>query len=377
MAKIVFTGGGTAGHVFPITAIIREMKKLKPGSSSAMQVYYVGPKDDYSCQALSKEGALFKFIIAGKLRRYFDLKNVLDFFKIPIGFFQSLWFLFWLAPDLIFSTGGYGSITVCLAGKLLGIPIFLHESDSIPGLASKIESKWAKEIFTSFPKTKNLPPNKVLNVGNPVRASLFSGQKAEGQRIFNIVGGRPLLLVLGGSQGSQSINNLIIDILPELIGDFEIVHQTGRRNLKEVKLQTDFVIEERRLKPFYHLIDFIEEDSLRHILAACDLVVSRAGASTLFEIAALSKPAILIPLTGSAQGHQLENAYQFAEVGGGEVIAEENLTTHFFLEKIRFLLSRPGLLQEMGRNAHSFAKLKAAEIIANYLIDYLYQTLST
>lgn len=375
MLKIVFTGGGTAGHVYPIAAILREIRKIKGEEAEDLRIYYIGPKDDFSRQILAPEGVNFKIIIAGKLRRYFSLQNFVDFFKVPVGFFQSFWHLFWLAPDLIFSKGGYGSLPVTAAAKLLGIPIFLHESDAIPGLSSRIESKWAVEVFTSFPETKNLPKTKMINVGNPVRINLLDGVKEAGITLFYIQGGRPLVLILGGSQGSQSINNLVLDILPELLADFEVVHQTGRNNFKDIKAQSEVVIDEKKQKPFYHLVDFIEEEKLKHILAACDLVVSRAGSGSLFEIAACGKPAILIPLTGSAQEHQLENAYQFSDSGGGEVIAEENLTPHFFLEKIRFLFSRPDILKQMAHNSRSFAKVKTAEIVANYVLDYLYQTL--
>ncbi|MDD5146785.1 MAG: glycosyltransferase, partial [Candidatus Pacebacteria bacterium] len=139
MAKIVFTGGGTGGHIFPLVAIIREIRKIKPNSSDLI-INYIGPRDDYSLQILSKEGGInIRFVCAGKLRRYFDWRNFIDFFKIPAGFFQSLWHLFWLAPDLVFSKGGHGSFPVVLAAKVLGIPVFLHESDAIPGLASRIE----------------------------------------------------------------------------------------------------------------------------------------------------------------------------------------------------------------------------------------------
>jgi UDP-N-acetylglucosamine--N-acetylmuramyl-(pentapeptide) pyrophosphoryl-undecaprenol N-acetylglucosamine transferase len=181
---------------------------------------------------------------------------------------------------------------------------------------------------------------------------------------------------MGGSQGAQVINNLIIDILPELMDGFEIIHQTGKNNYKEVLLQTNFILEDKKLKLFYHPFDFLGEEQLKHALAAADLVVSRAGSGSLFEIAACAKPAILIPLRGSAQEHQLENAYQFAESGGGEVISEENLTPHYFLEKLRFLLGRPDILKTMAQNSRVFGRAKTANIIANYLLDYLYQTLS-
>ncbi|MCX6790813.1 MAG: glycosyltransferase, partial [Candidatus Gribaldobacteria bacterium] len=203
MLKIVFTGGGTGGHIFPIIAIVREMRKIKPKTSD-LAIYYFGPKDDYVVESLGQEGGI-------------TLKqNFVDIFKIPLGFFQTLWHFFWLGPDLVFSKGGYGSFPAVLGAKLLGIPVFLHESDSIPGLASRIESKMATEVFTSFAKTKMLSKDKIINVGNPVREEIMNGSKTEAKKIFKIQSERPIILILGGSQGAVVINNLVIDILPEL-----------------------------------------------------------------------------------------------------------------------------------------------------------------
>ncbi|RLC39711.1 MAG: UDP-N-acetylglucosamine--N-acetylmuramyl-(pentapeptide) pyrophosphoryl-undecaprenol N-acetylglucosamine transferase, partial [Candidatus Nealsonbacteria bacterium] len=171
--KIVFTGGGTAGHIFPIIAIVREMKKIHPEKD--LRLFYIGPKDEYSLTLLSQEGVKIKLIFTGKLRRYFSFKNFLDLVKIPVGIFQALFWLFVLAPDLVFSKGGYGSFPTVFAANILRIPIFLHESDSVPGLASKIESKWALEIFTSFEKSEYFPKEKIICVGNPIRKEILEG----------------------------------------------------------------------------------------------------------------------------------------------------------------------------------------------------------
>ncbi len=370
--KIVFTGGGTAGHIFPIVAIIREMKKNY--SDKNLRLFYLGPKDKYSLTLLIQEGVKIKTIACGKLRRYFSFENFLDLFKIPIGIFQSLFWLFILAPDLIFSKGGYGSFPTALAAWILRIPIFLHESDVAPGLASRIESKWALEVFTSFEKTEFFPKEKIICVGNPIRTELLNGSFEEAKRIFELQGGKPLILILGGSQGAQVINNVIIQTLPEILEDFEIVHQTGQKNYNQIKKNAEVLITQESLKKYYHPFPFLNEYQLKHILTSCSLVVSRAGAGSIFEIAACGKPALLIPLANSAQNHQLKNAYQFAQSGGGEVIEQANFKPHFFLERLKYLISRPELLKEMSENSASFARPKAAEIIANYLLDYLIQT---
>jgi len=369
--KIVFTGGGTAGHIFPIIAIVREMKKNY--SDRDLRLFYLGPKDEYSLSLLVQEGVKVKIITCGKLRRYFSLKNVLDIFKIPIGIIQSFFWLFFWTPDLVFSKGGYGSFPASFGAWILRIPIFLHESDVAPGLASRIESKWALEVFTSFEKTEFFPKEKIICVGNPIRTGILEGSQSEAERIFKLQGKKPLILIMGGSQGAQGINNVVLEILPEILENFEIVHQTGQANYSQVKSSALALITSESLKKYYHPFPFLNENQLKHILASCDLVVSRAGSGSLFEIAAAGKPCLLVPLPKSAQDHQLKNAYQFAQNGGGEVITQENFKPHFFLEKLKYFFSRADILKQMAENSLNFARPKAALVIANYLLDYLYQ----
>ena len=367
--KIVFTGGGTAGHTFPIVAISREMRKIY--SEPGLRLFYLGPKDEYSLTLLSEGGVKVKKILAGKLRRYFSFKNFLDVLKIPLGILQAFFWLFFLAPDLIFSKGGYGSFPTVLAARVLHIPIFLHESDIMPGLASRIESKWALEIFTSFEKTEFFPKEKIMCVGNPVRKEILRGSLEEARKTLDLQGGKPVILILGGSQGAKNINEIILEILPELLSDFEVIHQAGPRNFIQVKAEAEVMVKEEALRKYYHPFHFLSEADLKNASAACDLVVSRAGAGSIFEIAAKGKPSILIPLPKAAQNHQLKNAYAFADSGAAEVIEEKNLKPHFFLEKLKHLFSRPDLLQKMSEASLDFARPKAAEIIASYILEYL------
>jgi len=370
--KIVFTGGGTAGHIFPILAVGRELKKLARSFDVKIDLIYIGPNDAYPLTLLKNEGIKVKRIWTGKLRRYFSFKNFFDLFKIPIGLIQSFFWLYFLAPDIVFSKGGYGSFPVVVSAWILGIPIFLHESDIVPGLASKIESKLAFEIFTSFEQTEYFPKKKVLCVGNPIRKEILSGDENFAKKLFSIESKKPVILIIGGSQGAQYINEVVIDILPELLHNFEVIHQTGERNYHKIKAESEAILSSD-LKASYHLFPFLNEIQLKHALKIAEIVVSRAGSGSLFEIAACGKPAILIPLPHSAQNHQLKNAYYFAKKGGGEVIEQGNLKPHFFLERLKYLISRKDLLEKMKNSSLSFAKPKAAEIIANYLIEYLAQ----
>lgn len=365
--KIIFTGGGSGGHLFPILAICRALRKMHPPKD--LDLFYLGPKNGQEVlDLLQKENCKIKRIISGKLRRYFSLKNLIDIFKVPIGFLQSFFYLFFLAPDLVFSKGGFGSFPVVVSAKILNIPIFLHESDVAPGLAARIESKWALEIFVSFLSTEYFPKKKMVLVGNPIRQELI--KKAEAKNALGLQGNKPLVLVMGGSQGAQRINDLILEILPEMLADFEIIHQTGKKNFAQVKKEAEVVMPEK-LKKYYHPFPFLEEKTLAAALMGCHFVVSRAGSGSIFEIAAAGKPAILIPLKNSAQDHQLKNAYVFSEAGGAIVIEENNLQPHFFLERLKYFFSRKDVLENMAKKSLDFSRPRAAKIIASYLIEYL------
>lgn len=367
--KIIFTGGGTDGHIFPILAIAREIRTIFPDKD--IRLYYIGPDGEYSLELLRKEGVIIKKIITGKIRRYFSLMNLLDIFKIPIGIIQSFFWLFFLSPDIVFSKGGYGSFPTTLMANLLSIPIFLHESDIVPGLSSRIESKWAQEIFVSFHKTEFFPKNRRIVIGNPIRKEILNGSKERAKEIFNIQTEKPLILILGGSQGCQKINEVLLEILPELLKDFEVIHQIGKKNFNQNMNEVNAIIVDEQIKKSYHAFAFLNEEFLRQGLAGADLIISRAGAGSIFEIAANRKPAILIPLARSAQDHQLKNAYAFANQGGAEVIEEANFTSHFFLTKLKQLFSRPGILKQMAERSQEFSQPKAAKIIASYLIEYI------
>ena len=368
--KILFTGGGTAGHIFPIIAITREIKRNYP--YAGFEFFYLGPRDKFAKEFLSPEGIEIRTVLAGKIRRYFSPLNIIDFFKLPIGILQAFYHIFVLSPDLIFSKGGYGSLPAVLASWLLSTPIFLQESDVSPGLSNRIAGKLALEIFTAFSirKTEYFPAKKMISVGNPVRREILEGSKEEAEKIFNLTREKPVIMILGGSQGAQRINEKLLSILPEILSDFEIIHQTGKVNFDQMRREADFVIAED-LKRYYHLTPFLTEKELAQGYQVADLIISRAGAGAIFEIAAVGKASILIPLSESAQNHQVKNAYVFAESGATIVIEEANFKPHFILERIKYLFSQPGRLEEMGQRAKEFSRPQAARIIAGYLVTYL------
>ncbi len=370
--KILFTGGGTGGHIFPIIAVTREIRRIYPGNSENLNLFYLGPEDEFSSIFLSQEGITIRKIITGKLRRYFSFKNIIDIlFKVPLGIFQSFFILLSIKPDIIFSKGGHGALPVTLTAKILRIPVFLHESDIVPGLANRMASKQAKKIFISFPRTEYFEIADTTLTGNPIRREILEGSVEEAKQIFNLTLKKPVILFLGGSQGAEKINDFVLLALNNLLEKFEIIHQSGTNNQEQVRKESEVIIKEE-LEEFYHLQSFLDENKLKHAYKAADIIVARAGSGTIFEVSALGKPSILIPLSSSAANHQAKNAYALAEKNACLVIEEDNLTPGFIMGKFNYLFfEQPNELKRIKENALEFSKPEAAKKIAREILEYL------
>ena len=379
--KILFTGGGTGGHIMPIIAIARELRRLD--AAGDLELHYIGPKDEYSLSLLSQENFKIHNIVSGKIRRYFSFYNITDvLFNIPIGFVQSFFLLLFIRPKLVFSKGGSGSVVVCVSARILGIPVFLHESDSVMGLSNKKVSKFAKKVFISFEKTEcfdlaktkaaeqNLILGKTILVGNPIRKELLEGTIEDTKKIFNLTFEKPILLFLGGSQGAEAINEFVVIILNNLLENYEVIHVSGLKGYKKTQMESEILLDNELVR-HYHLYPLLDEVELKNAYRASSLVIARAGSGTIFEIAALGKPSILIPLPSSASDHQLKNAYQYGKTGAALVMEQKNLTPNFFWGEINSLLSEPKVLEKMKNAALQFEKPDAAEKIAEEIITYL------
>jgi len=372
--RILFTGGGTGGHIYPIIAIKRTFARFDSARQARLAkdsvFLYVGP-DNFAKDVFKKESLGSKFILAGKLRRYFSLLNFIDFFKIPIGLIQSLWYVFWFMPDVIFSKGGYGSIPVVLAGWLYRIPIVIHESDSTPGLANRILARFTKKIIISFEETKKyFSIKKTILLGNPVREELIQGSREGVKKIFKINSEKPVILVMGGSQGAQKINEIIMNTLPRLLEKCEVIHICGQKNLKFMEAGKSRLLsglDADKLK-FYHPYPFLEEERLKHAYAISNLIISRAGAGSISEIAAINKASVLIPLASAASNHQTKNAWTLVKIGGAIILKERNLTINMFLGVILKLLDSPQKLKEMGEKAGSFYKPETNQKIVEEIV---------
>ncbi len=372
--KIILTGGGTGGHTFPLIAILREIKK---NSLNSIDFLYLGPKDKFTYDAFLKEGVPINFCSAGKIRRYGGVQtffqNLNDIlFNIPLGIIQSFLKIYFYAPDLILSKGGYGSFPVVFAGMLLGVPIVMHESDVIPGKANRMLSSFAFKIYVAFdPKEVSyFSIKKMIHSGNPIRESVLNGSRNKAKESLNLNFKKPTVLFIGGSQGSTRINELVIQTIPEILKFFEVIHQTGYEDYENVKKYTDALIPDE-LKNDYHIYSFFDEEKIQNAYSASDVVVTRAGSGTIFEISAIGRPSILIPLPESAQGHQLKNALTYAKLTGSAIVIEEkNLTANFFLAELKNIFQFKDIA-ELGRKARQFGIPNSAEFIAKDIISFL------
>lgn len=319
MKRIVLTGGGTAGHVTPCIALLPELKK------NGYDIQYIGSYTGIERKLIEEYNIPYYGISSGKLRRYLNLKNLSDPFKVIKGYFEAGRILKELKPDIIFSKGGFVTVPVVLAAKKHKIPVIIHESDMTPGLANKIAIPAAIKVCANFPETiKYLPAQKAILTGTPIRKELFSGNKLRGLDFCSFTANKPVILITGGSSGSRTINEVVRNLLPTLVRDFQIIHLCGKGNLDETKNNMAGYVQFEYIK-----------NELSDIFSCADYVISRAGANSICEILALRKPHILIPLPqGSSRGDQLLNAESFERQGYSLVLKEEDLSVSSLFQAI-------------------------------------------
>ncbi len=338
--KVVLTGGGTAGHVMLHLALIPEMKKR------GWMLHYIGSKG-IEKDLIEPTDIPFHVISTGKLRRYFSLQNFFDIFKVIIGTLQCFIILVRLRPQLVFSKGGFVSVPVAVAAWLLGIPVVSHESDVTPGLANRIILKFARKVMFSFPDTaKYLPKDKSQYVGTAIRQELFSGDRSRGLKMcgFDESDEVPVVLVMGGSQGSLKINEAIVSCQNSLLSHFRIIHLTGKG--KSVS------IEHKNYKGF----EFVSEE-LKDLMAASHMCIARAGANSIFEFLALKKPMLLIPLEEGSRGDQVVNAESFAKNNWAIVLREKELSGESLIRELDHLKEK----QELIKTAQAKVDLDKSE----------------
>lgn len=349
MKKIILTGGGTAGHVTPNLALCPELKK------NGFEINYIGSYNGMEKDLVEKSGIPYYGISSGKLRRYFDLKNFTDPFRVMKGYFEARHLIKKLKPDVVFSKGGFVAVPVVMAASHAGIPVISHESDMTPGLANKLSLAFCTKICCNFPETlQYLPEDKAILTGCPIREELLTGNKESGLKLTGFNSSKPVLLVMGGSLGSVKVNQAVRSILPDLLKDYQIVHLCGKGNLDETLTSM----------PGYVQYEYMSEP-LKHLFAMADIIISRAGANAICELLALQKPALLIPLSAAAsRGDQILNAKSFKKQGFSDVLEEEDVTPETLYQAVLSLYeNRETYIQAMKNSNQSNAVLRVVSLI--------------
>ncbi len=367
--KILFTGGETGGHFYPIIAIAQalqdhaKIRKILPP-----KLYFMAP-NKYNPRALFDNEIEFIKVPAGKMRRYFSILNFFDMFKTGFGVISAIFKLYSIYPDVVFGKGGYASFPALMAAKILKIPVIIHESDSSPGRVNAWAAKFAQKIAISYPEVgSHFKTEKVAFTGNPIRKEIVEPLKNGAAEFLGLEEKTPVILILGGSQGSQSINDIIIDSIGELVTRYQILHQTGRNNFDLVKNTTGIVLKSNPFSYRYHSFDYLNDLAMRMSAGISDLVISRAG-STIFEIATWGLPSIIIPLPKSISHDQEGNAFSYARVGACTVIEEHNLSSHILISEIDRIINTQSIKDRMRQGAKEFSHNDAASKIAEVILE--------
>ncbi|MDQ3705714.1 MAG: undecaprenyldiphospho-muramoylpentapeptide beta-N-acetylglucosaminyltransferase [Chloroflexota bacterium] len=372
-SKIAITGGGTGGHVSPAVAMITRLRERSAVEGWDLDLLYVGSVTGVERRIITGLGVPYKAIQTGKLRRYLSLETPLDLMvRLPAGFFQALSALRRFKPDVIFSTGGYVCVPTVIAGRMLGVPSLTHEQTALVGLANRVAGRFADRVAISFPRSASFfPPGKTILTGNPVRPTIFGGDASRAAQLFGFEADQPTLYVTGGAQGSHAINMAVREALPRLLACCQVLHQCGEgpdgsgddlRVLAQTREQLPPDLRQR-----YHVQAFVGEE-IGDVYALASLVVGRAGAGTVNELASLGKPSVLVPLPGSAGGEQEANARAIEKEGGAVVLLQSDLTPDSLTEAVCALIGDTTRLRTMGEGAGKLAMPGAADAIIDELM---------
>lgn len=365
--RILFVGEPLKGCLYPIISVYEELKRIiEKSDSEPSEFMLISSKSHFLEEMLEGTGMPYKAIQAAKQRKPFSPLVFVDFFMLLIGFLQSIIYVFDYMPDVIFSRGGYVSLPVVIVGWIFRIPIIIHESDTVARPIDKFMFRFAKKVAVSFSDSKEIYVSpKVFFSGNPIRSFVTQGDKEKSLKSFVLDKEKPIIFIMAGSEGAEEINNLILEILPDLLRNYQIIHQCGIVNYDKVKS----IVEKMNIPNLndYHLFPFFRERA-GEAYAACDLVISRAGANTVSEIMAAGKPSILIPLTSAVSDKQKKNAFHYSQSGAAVLLSEKNLKPHLLLNVIHEIFQSRLKSMEMKRAARQLAHPEAAKKIAEEII---------
>jgi UDP-N-acetylglucosamine--N-acetylmuramyl-(pentapeptide) pyrophosphoryl-undecaprenol N-acetylglucosamine transferase len=370
--KIVFTGGGTGGHFYPLIAVAEAIHQ------TVAEQHLLEPQLSFLSDAPFDQEALFHADItfvktpAGKVRRYFSVTNFFDMFRTVVGAVATFFKLLTNVPDVVFSKGGYASVPTVLAAHWLGVPIVIHESDSKPGRATLLAAKYADRIAVTYESSVEYFPEqvrgKIALTGIPVRSALAHPLPEGAAQELKLDLSVPTVLIIGGSLGSKRINETVLQGLPQIVEVANIIHQTGKDNFADTEQTSKVLLENSAHKDRYHVFPYLSLESMRLAAGAAALVVSRAGSTAITEIALWGKPAILIPIPESVSHDQRSNAYAYAHTGAAVILEEENLTPNLLASEIRRITGDAELQQRMAAQGRTFANPQAARLIAEELL---------
>ncbi len=370
--RILLTGGGSGGHVYPLIAVARNLRKTYGDANVSFQ--YIGPRGprmEIERSDFAAEKIPSKFVSAGKMRRYFDVKNFTDPFVTIWGIIQSLYLLVKDMPDAVFAKGGFGALPVVIVARIYFIPVLIHESDAVPGVANRVMGKLARRVAITYAHAEQyFQSRKVVLTGIPVRDAVVAGDANRAKEICGFHDDKPVVVVVGGSQGAKVINSAIAAALPELLPICNIIHVTGTAHYDAVVAEAGRAGVKARHDNYY-TFDYVDAATMGDILSLATIVVSRAGAGTIAEIAAHQKAALLIPLHLAANDHQRMNAYEVAKAGGATVLEESNLGTSILVGNITKLLNDAQLRTAMEMAIGKFYHPNATADIASGLIEMI------
>ncbi len=368
--KILLAGGGSGGHFYPLIAVVQEINAIVEAKRLVEPKYYYMADAPYDEKTLFEYNIEFRKISAGKLRTYFSVKNFFDIFRTAFGILGATWQMFRIYPDVVVGKGGYSSFPTMVAARLLGIPVVIHESDSIPGRVNLYAGKFAKRIGISYEEAAEFfPKGKTALIGVPVRKELRTVSKVGAREYLKLEPDLPVILVVGGSQGAQAINDVLLDSLPQLLEKYQVLHQAGWQNLNEIKARLPIVLANSTHQDRYKLFGFLGPSALSMAAGVSSLVITRAGSTFLFEIAAWGLPSIVVPIPREVSRDQHRNAFNYARTGAGVLLEEANLTPHVLISEIERIMSNPELRQQLALHTQAFAKPDAARKMAEVVLD--------
>jgi UDP-N-acetylglucosamine--N-acetylmuramyl-(pentapeptide) pyrophosphoryl-undecaprenol N-acetylglucosamine transferase len=368
--KILFTGGGSGGHFYPIIAVaeaisdvVRDRKLLEP------QLYYAAP-EPYDMEMLIAQGITFVPTSAGKVRRYFSPLNIIDFFKTGWGVIRSILRIFFLYPDVVFGTGGGASFPTLVAARLFRIPVVIYATDIEPSRVNRWAGKFAEKIAVSFEEAAHyFPKDKVAYTGNPIRKAALIPLREGAYEFLKLKRELPTILVIGGSQGAIALNEVVLAGLPQLVEKYQIIHQTGNANIVEVEGRSKIALQNSAYPERYKVYGYLNDLAMRMAAGVAALVITRAGAGSIFETAAWGLPSIMVPIPEDVSHDQTKNAFAYARTGAAIVIEQNNLTPGLLVEEVSRILGKPELVHSMSEAARKFGRPDAAKTIANALLD--------